>query len=118
MEPDQIAHILTSNENLSLTINDILYFCEYGGDNCGVHGQYMQGQYFTILHDAGSNFGGKTTGLAFSPKGMFMFILFQRPGLIFEIQQTDGRPFQGQHLNIKYHQLTDNPNWYCSALEF
>ena len=86
-----------------------------GGDDCGVHGRNWQGKYFTILQDAGGNFGGETSGLAFSPDGMFMYVAFQRPGHIFEIKRTDGRPFHGQRLDIKYHQATDNEHAFEGA---
>jgi len=105
-QPDQVARILTSDGST----DDILYFCEDGGDDCGVHGRDSDGNFFTILQDAGSNFGGETTGLAFSPDGMFMYVAFQSPGHIFEIRRLDGLPFYGERLDIKYHMADDNPN--------
>jgi hypothetical protein len=79
-------------------------------NNCGVHGRDAQGRFFTILNDVGGNFAGETSGLAFSPEGIFMYVAFQKPGHIFEICRTDGLPFQVQRLDIKYHQSDDNEN--------
>jgi len=94
-QPDQVARIL-DNEG-------ILYFCEDGGDDAGVHGRDSDGNFYTILADGGSVFGGETTGLAFSPDNMHMYVSFQSPGHIFDITRTDGYPFNGQRLDIKYH---------------
>ena len=106
-QPDQVARVLNTTDG---STDDILYFCEDGGDNCGVHGRDSQGRFFTILQDAGANFGGETSGLAFSPDGIFMYVAFQKPGYIFEIRRTDGLPFQGQRLDIKYHMSDENEN--------
>jgi hypothetical protein len=106
-QPDQVARVLDFADG---TTDGILYFCEDGGNDCGVHGRDAEGRFFTILQGAGSNFGGETTGLAFSPDGMFMYVSFQNPGHIFEIRRTDGLPFQGSRLDIKYHEDNDNSN--------
>jgi hypothetical protein len=106
-QPDQVARVLDFTDG---TTDGILYFCEDGGDNSGVHGRDATGKFFTILQDAGGNFDGETTGLAFSPNGMFMYVAFQWPGHIFEIKRTDGLPFQGSKLDIKYHSSDDNIN--------
>jgi hypothetical protein len=115
-QPDQVARVL--NFAGDGATDDILYFCEDGGDNCGVHGRDAQGHFFTILKNGGSNFSGETTGLAFSPDGMFMYVSFQNPGIIFEIHRTDGLPFQGQRLDIKYHQSDDNSNPFRDRMLF
>jgi hypothetical protein len=108
-QPDQVARVLDiSAPGGAASDNDILYFCEDGGDACGVHGRDSSGRFFTILQDGGSLFGGETTGLAFSPNGMFMYVSFQVPGYIFEIKRTDGLPFNGATLDIKYHSTTGN----------
>lgn len=111
-QPDQVARILDTDGS-----DSILYFCEDGGNDCGVHGRSAQGEFFTILKDADSTYGGETTGLAFSPDGKFMYVSFQSPGHIFEIRRTDGLPFQGQRLDIKYHQDDDNYNPFTRHLE-
>jgi secreted PhoX family phosphatase len=113
-QPDQVARVLNNTDG---TTDDILYFCEDGGDNCGVHGRDAQGRFFTILNDVGGNFAGETTGLAFSPEGIFMYVAFQVPGHIFEIRRTDGLPFQGQRLDIKYHQSDDNESPFIRERE-
>ena len=99
-QPDQIARVLDFSTG---STDGILYFCEDGGDQCGVHGRDAQGRFFTILEDGTGAFSGETTGLAFSPNGRFMYVSFQSPGIIFEISRTDGMPFYGATLDIKYH---------------
>jgi hypothetical protein len=53
------------------TTDGILYFCEDGGNNYGVHAMVA-----ILLQNAGSDLNGETTGLAFSPNGMFMYVAF------------------------------------------
>jgi secreted PhoX family phosphatase len=113
-QPDQVARVLNYTDG---STDGILYFCEDGGDNCGVHGRDASGQFFTILSDAGATFSGETSGLAFSPDGMFMYVAFQTPGHIFEIRRTDGLPFQGSRLDIKYHESDDNTNPFRDLVE-
>lgn len=100
-QPDQVARIVGSDPQ------NILYFCEDGGTYCGVHARNPTGQYFTILDNdpATTSFSGETTGLAFSPDNKRMYVAFQTPGVIFEIFRTDGYPFGGAVLDIKYHAL-------------
>jgi secreted PhoX family phosphatase len=80
------------------------------GDKHGVHGRDAYGEYFTILEDATNEFSGETTGLAFSPDGMFMYFSFQVPGLIYEVKRDDGYPFYGAALEIMHHMADDNEN--------
>lgn len=91
-QPDQVARIVGS---------DILYFCEDGGSECGVHARDGAGRFFTILESDGE-YDAETTGLAFSPNRMHMYVSFQGYG-IFVITRDDGRPFGGATLDIKYH---------------
>ena len=99
-QPDQVARVLDFTSGAT---DGILYFCEDGGSQCGIHGRDAQGRFFTILQSASSTLSGETTGLAFSPGGMYMYVSFQSPGIIFEISRTDGLPFHGATLDIKYH---------------
>jgi secreted PhoX family phosphatase len=94
-----------------------LYFCEDGGDACGVHGRDASGRFFTIFQDATGLFSGETTGLAFSPNGKYMYVSFQSPGIIFEISRTDGLPFYGSTLDIKYHGTGDGTNSFRQLYE-
>ena len=113
-QPDQVGRVLDFTNG---DTDGILYFCEDGGDECGVHGRDASGNFFTILQDEGNNFGGETTGLAFSPNGMFMYVSFQSPGHIFEIKRTDGLPFHGAKLDIKYHGDVNNSDPFNNARE-
>ena len=93
--PDQVKRILVSDD-----ADDILYFTEEGGKLPGVHGRNSAGQFFTILE---GDYNDETTGLSFSPGGMFMYVAFQERGLLFELSREDGLPFHGRTLNINYH---------------
>lgn len=108
-QPDQVARVLNFETGAT---DGILYFCEDGGtgDKHGVHGRDSNGEYFTILEDASDEFTGETTGLAFAPNGMFMYVSFQGPGLIYEITRDDGYPFYGAALEILHHMAPDNSN--------
>ena len=62
-QPDQIKIILDDPQG-------IVYFCEDGGDDCGIHGRDGTGQFFSIID--GPGYDSETTGLAFSPDAKFM----------------------------------------------
>ena len=105
-QPDQVARVLDFSSGGTGATDDILYFCEDGGSDCGVHGRDASGNFFTILGNDGS-FSGETSGLAFSPDGKYMYVSFQSPGYIYEIRRLDGFPFHGAKLDIKYHAEED-----------
>ena len=94
-EPDQIV-------SMDQDTNDILYFTEEAGKLPGVHGRNAKGQFFTVLE---AKLRDETTGLSFSPNGMFMYVAFQETGLLVEVRRQDAMPFQGRSLNIQYHNL-------------
>jgi len=94
-QPDQIAHILNDKGS------DILYFTEDGGEDCDVHGRDSTGQFYTILK--GPGFNTETTGLAFSPDARVMYVAFQGPSAIFQVQRTDGCTFGGGMVDVHYH---------------
>jgi len=95
-QPDQIARMVNDK-------SDIIYFCEDSEKvAAGVHGRNSAGKFFTILE--GPDYETETTGLAFSPDNMHMYVSFQKnPGHIFDIVREDGHPFNGKTLDIKYH---------------
>ena len=99
-QPDQVARILDNN--------GILYFCEDGSEHAGVHGRDSNGKFYTILQAANSAMSGETTGLAFSPDNKSMYVSYQSPGKIVEVRRTDGCPFNGRRLDIKYHEDDTN----------
>lgn len=92
--PDQIQAIIDDPDG-------IVYFCEDGGSDCGVHGRDRTGQFFSILDGPGYN--TETTGLAFTEDHKIMFVSFQGEGVIWQFWREDGYPFNGPKLDIKYH---------------
>lgn len=96
-EPDILKQTLNANDT-----QDILYFTEASDDSSGVHGRNSKGQFFTIMEAPGWE-DASTTGLAFSPNGLHMYVTLQDPGVLFEITRTDGRPFHGSSLEVHYH---------------
>jgi hypothetical protein len=98
-EPDQLARLLNNTNS-----DGILYFCEDTETKAGVHGRDRNGKYFSILQaEGGGGNDGETSGIAFSPGNRFLYVSFQQVGKIFEVKRTDGLPFSGQRLDIKYH---------------
>jgi hypothetical protein len=104
-EPDQVARLLGSGSG-----DGMLYFCEDVKEVAGVHARDAKGRYFTILQGKRGVIDGETSGLAFSPGNKYMYVSFQKEGKVFEIRRRDGKPFDGQRLDIKYHNDRTNPN--------
>ena len=98
-QPDQVARLSGAQAG------DLLYFCEDSQEvAAGVHGRDRSGKFFTVLE--GIDYDTESTGLAFSPDNMFMYVSFQEnPGLIVSVKRLDGLPFHGNVLDIKYHSL-------------
>jgi hypothetical protein len=94
--PDQMKRVLGDTGGL-------LYFTEEGGVDAGVHARDEFGRFFTILESPA--YLDETTGLAFSPNGMHMYIAYQGNGTLFDVWREDGLPFNAQSLNVKYHNL-------------
>ena len=108
-QPDQIATLVGPDGE------SLLYFCEDGGADVGVHARDASGQFYTIL-DAYPAYPSETTGLAFSPDRRHLYVALQggdgrtagghpgaHPGVVFDIYRLDGQPFGGRSLDIKYH---------------
>ena len=93
LQPDQIGRIIGEG--------DILYFAEDGGSDCDIHGRDGTGNYFTIVR--GDGYSTETTGLAFSPDGLFMYAAFQSSSNVYSFWRTDGLPFNGTVAETKYH---------------
>jgi len=98
--PDQIARILQRG-NGEHHADDILYFCEEGGVDAGVHGRDTNGNFFTILESP--VYHDETSGLAFSPDGKHMYVSYQDNGILLDVSRIDGLPFHAKSLNVKYH---------------
>jgi sugar lactone lactonase YvrE len=94
-QPDQIQKIVGDS--------DFLYFCEDGGSNSDIHGRNKEGEFFTIVR--GDGYSTETTGLAFSPDGMFMYVAFQSNSNVYAFWRTDGLSFGATKADIKYHQV-------------
>lgn len=93
LQPDQLVRIVGEG--------DILYFCEDGGSACDIHGRDSTGKYFTIVEGVG--YSTETTGLAFSPDGMYMYVAFQGNSNVCSFWRTDGLSFNGTVADTKYH---------------
>ena len=75
-QPDQIAGLVGRD--------DLLYFCEDGGLDHGVHARDATGQLYTVLSGCDprdscveGDLVTETTGLAFSPDRQYMYVAFQ-----------------------------------------
>jgi hypothetical protein len=101
-KPDQLTRTINSNTSSSL---NLLYFCEEGGANAGVHARDGQGRFFTILESP--TYKDETTGLSFSPDGKHMYVAYQVNGFLFDVWRDDGQPFDAKTLNVKYHQTPE-----------
>lgn len=91
--PDQLGRIMGDE--------DTLYFCEDGGADCDVHARDSSDRYYTIVRGDGHK--TETTGLAFSPDNMFMYVSFQLNSNIYAFWRLDELPFDGDVADIKYH---------------
>jgi len=109
-QPDQIQRILdyTTGEAVRPDASKLLYFTEDGGRYAGVHARNRDGQFLTILESPVYR-NDETTGLAFSPDAMHMYVAYQRHGILFDIRRDDGMPFTAQTLNVKYPATTVSP---------
>lgn len=101
-QPDQVARLVEGGDNM-------LYFNEDQGGTAGVHGRNRRGQVFTIMEAPG--YAPETTGLAWDPSGMFMYVALQDDGVLFEIKREDGLPFQGIKIDTRFHNGESDPMW-------
>ena len=67
-QPDQIERLF----NPSDSDESVLYFTQDGGRRAGIDAVNSENQCFTILES--EEYSDETTGLAFSPDGMHMFV--------------------------------------------
>ena len=95
-QPDQIKSITGSNGVL------YMYFTEDGSKANGVHGRDKYHRSFTIL-EGRDKYTSETTGLAFSPDNMHMYVAFQKQGTLFDCSREDGYSFIGRTIDMKYH---------------
>ena len=93
--PDQVIRYM--NEPSS----GMMFFTEEG-NNGGVHGRDVNGNYFTLLEGGKIN---ETSGLAFSPDNKRMYVAFYNEGILFEITRTDGLPFSAEGTTLRHHQM-------------
>jgi secreted PhoX family phosphatase len=100
-QPDQIKFINGGTDGL-------FYFTEDGGSTCGVHARNKVGQYVTIFESNGTFYKSETTGLAFSPDKKHMYVAFQIKGDVYDITRDDEKPFDGDIMDIKYHNAPES----------
>mmetsp|Transcript_20750 Transcript_20750/g.50998 ORF Transcript_20750/g.50998 Transcript_20750/m.50998 type:complete len:1043 (+) Transcript_20750:29-3157(+) len=102
-QPDQMKRLISDDDKVGTNQDkSLLYFCEEGGRDNGIHARDSNGWYFTILES--DDLDGETSGLAFSPDGKHMYFSYQHRGIIFDVWREDGRPFHGKTLSVKYHE--------------
>ena len=92
-QPDQV-----------ISSGKFIYFTEDGGKNhVGIHAlDPNENKKFTILDSITSDYG-ESTGLAFSPDKLMMYVCFQDYGL-FQIWRDDGKSFDNvEKLDIHFH---------------
>jgi len=99
-QPDQIAALVREG-------SDLVYFCEDGDHDCGVHARDGDGRFYTIV-DGYPHYRSETTGLALTPDHKRMYFAYQDnsaddKGYVFELTRDDGYAFGGSTLDIKYH---------------
>lgn len=99
-QPDQISR-LVDHEDPTVEDAEILYFTEDGGQYAGLHARNAQSQFFTILES--HVYADETTGLAFSPDFMHLYLAYQDNGILFAFQRSDGLPFNANTLDVKFH---------------
>ena len=97
-QPDQMKRLLDDSGR-----GELLFFCEEGGGENGVHARDSNGWLYTILESRELN--DETTGLGFSSDGKHMYVSYQHNGIIYDISRDDGQPFHANTLNVKYHEL-------------
>ena len=92
-QPDQMQRLLDDDR-------DMLYFTEESGES-GIHARDKDSRYYTILEATG--IPGETSGLALSPNGKYMYVALQDSGKLFSVFRKDGKAFDAEHLDIRYH---------------
>ena len=55
----------------------------------------------------GSGETDETSGLAFSPDHMHMYVCFQKNGVVFDVTRRDGKSFGGRSIDVKFHNLVE-----------
>lgn len=89
--------------------NELIYFTEDGGRSPGLYARETKtGNYYTIFEAWNETLyrGDETTGVAFSPDFIKLYVCLQEIGYLFEMTRDDGKPFEGTHLNLKHHANT------------
>jgi hypothetical protein len=95
-QPDQIQRILNDEDG-------ILYFTEEGGVRAGIHARNQKGQFFTVLESP--TLDRETTGVSFSPNGLYMYVAYQDSSILFEVSRKDGLTFKDDTSDVKYYNL-------------
>jgi hypothetical protein len=56
--------------------------------------------------------------VAFTPNGMFLYVLYQEIGKLYTIWRRDGQPFQATRFDVKYHETQEilyQINWLSTS---
>eukprot|EP00980_Cylindrotheca_fusiformis_P030550 scaffold25013_cov122-Cylindrotheca_fusiformis.AAC.2 len=97
-QPDQMKRLVGGD--------DLVYYCEEGGRDNGIHARDSNGWFFTIAESP--VWIGETSGIAFSPDGKHLYFSFQVQGIVYDVWRKDGLPFYGKTLDINYHADVDS----------
>ena len=87
---------------------DYLYLTEDGGISPGIYALHKPtGAKYAIVQGYSSALQyDETAGLAFSPDGRKMYTAFQDCGCLLEFSRDDGKSFDGDTLDVKFHSPT------------
>lgn len=97
-QPDQILHSIDPYSK-----NGMIYFTEDGGDDAaGIYAKDHAGNRHAIL-TGGEGLSNESTGFAICDKGRKMIMAFQDGGELYVISRNDGKTFQGEIADLKYH---------------
>lgn len=97
-QPDQILHVVDPYDEEA-----VIYFTEDGGPNAaGIYAQTTGGRKFTVV-EGGEGTSDETTGFAICDRGTKLIMAFQDEGHLYLIQRRDGKRFEGDVVDLKYH---------------
>ena len=98
--PEQISHYIKDEPNYVNEESAMLYYTGEGGHRAAIYGGSKEGEIYTIIEGPPSP--DIASGLAFSPDKLHMIVAYKASGIVLDITRTDGYPFRGRTLDVKY----------------